>query len=108
MGDCYDRRGHPISINEWTVLFEDPTYQRVAYYEGGGYKVSTVWLGLDHGWGSDSPIIFETLVLRGVDEPEFMRRYSTEKDALDGHAEIISMLESAPLEDLHESSGDRE
>ena len=101
MSGYYDRQGQPVTQDEWWRAFEDPEYQRVALYEEGGYVVSTVWLGLDHSFGEDSPpLIFETLVLRGYDGEELMYRCSTEDEAYEQHARVVSMLESAPLEDL--------
>lgn len=57
-----------------------------------GYFVSTVFLGLDHGFGrSKKPIVFETAVfpnkknLRDVD----LRRYATWTEAEKGHKKIV-------------------
>jgi len=53
--------------------------------------VSTVWLGLDHGYGGGPPLIFETMVFGGAhDEDQW--RYPTEVEALAGHAEICSVV----------------
>lgn len=108
MGTSYfDREGNSITVEKWATLFEDMDYRRIDHYQEGGYEVSTIWLGLDHSWDPEAPpIIFETLVITGIDEEELMYRYSTELEARAGHAEIVSMLESVPLEDLHESAGD--
>lgn len=54
----YDREGYPLSLREWTTLFEYKPYQVVEQTDVGGYWVSTVWLGLNHGGGR----IFETMV----------------------------------------------
>ena len=108
MNDYYDRNSDTIGRDEWMKLFEDIEYRRVALYEEGNYTVSTVWLGLDHSFGEGKPLIFETLVIRGADyEGEVMYRATTEEEALDQHAMVVSMLESVPLEDLHEGSGYR-
>lgn len=73
----------------------DMKYKRVAYDElKNGYRVSTVWLGLDHnhGWPSegDKPLIFETMVFlhEGYAEQD-MQRYSTEKEAVAGHKAMV-------------------
>lgn len=43
------------------VTGEDPW--RVGFTEvAGGRTVSTVFLGLDHGWGEGPPLVFETMV----------------------------------------------
>lgn len=59
------------------------TYTETAY-------VSTVFLGLDHGWGKGPPIVFETMVFnRGKDDMDWKSddcwRYSSWDDALSGH-----------------------
>jgi hypothetical protein len=56
-----------------------------------GRWVSTVWLGLDHSFGSGPPLIFETMVFRSKDGPLHdleCDRYSTEVDALAGHSRL--------------------
>ena len=72
----------------WGRWFE--TADRVlACTEVGANVVSTVFLGLDHGWGG-SPILFETMVFtdgRGVDD--LTRRCSTWLEAEKQHAEIV-------------------
>jgi hypothetical protein len=89
----YDRGGQPISLDEWSKLMEDPEYRRIGLDEIGPYRVSTVWLGLNHSWssivgGPDIPIIFETMVF-GSDEQE---RYATEPQARCGHARMVALV----------------
>lgn len=55
----------------------------------GGY-VSTVWLGLDHGWGAGPPLIFETMVFGKVSMLDLdMERYSYESEAIMGHHRLV-------------------
>src|SRR5262245_35558880 len=92
----YDRRGEKISFEDWGRLREygGLEYLRVARDEIGEYTVSTVWLGIDHSFGGSVPLIFETMVFHDdetdVDE---MRRYATEEQALEGHAEIVHRVQ---------------
>lgn len=66
--------------------WEDPTYKIVAQTElPDGRWVSTVWLGMDHGFG-ERVLIFETLVWPEQDD---MRRYSTEAEAVEGHTQAV-------------------
>ena len=58
-----------------------------------------MWLGIDHGWGKGRPIIFETMVFlrSGRDDQQFdeyQRRYSTEAEALAGHAETLAAVQA--------------
>ncbi len=52
--------------------------------------ISTVFLGLDHSFGEGPPLLFETLVFGGKHDQE-MNRYSTKKEAMKGHEEIVKM-----------------
>jgi hypothetical protein len=105
----FDRQGEPISMRRWAELFEDRGYQVVARTEVGGYFVSTIWLGLDHGFGRWSqPMIFESMVFESelsygkpsewfpkgiVYHRDFEQwRYSTEQAALAGHEELCEQV----------------
>lgn len=93
MSDYYDRDGMPITNNLWAKLLENSDYKRVAFDKGdNGEKVSTVWLGLDHSFddGDGPPMIFETMVFDSEGEDEYTERYSTEDEALAGHAAILA------------------
>jgi hypothetical protein len=126
----FDRQGFPIpaadgvdSTLAWARMLQDPAQQIVARDElPDGSRLSTVWLGLDHGFGGP-PLIFETMrfsadaqemTLAGPDgtehtaayspsmefpdpfgEPGDMTeqlRYTTEEEALAAHHEILRRL----------------
>lgn len=95
----FDRRGNPLTLREWTMLCALKQRYRVLKQEYvGEYWVSTVWLGLDHGFGDGAPLIFETMVfdhsqpgresLNDLD----MQRYSTEQQALAGHQDVVAKV----------------
>ncbi len=76
--------------------------RRVGLYivlDGGGKheiaRVSTVFLGLDHGYNSDVPILFETRVQSTYDCPynEEMERYATYDEARAGHEKWVKCLQ---------------
>lgn len=118
----FSRSGRPISMRDWCRIkaWDDETndrdYTRVAADDVGPYLISTVWLGLDHGFGGP-PLIFETMVFRTDlpdrrppweekeyefdedEEPEFTRwtdldmaRYGSEGEALAGHAAMVEKV----------------
>lgn len=59
----------------------------------GDVTVSTVFLGLDHGWGEDAPVTFETMVFGGhLDEN--MWRYATWDQATAGHARVVTAVQN--------------
>jgi hypothetical protein len=90
----FNRQGRPMSFEQWC---ERPrTDHRVAETTlPSGYWVSTVHLGLDHQFGEGPPLIFETMVFPCDADGKPTSwceldsdRYSTEEEALAGHASI--------------------
>ena len=101
MSHYYDRQGQPIEMMDWAQRFEDRDYQSVAKHWIRGWMVSTVWLGIDHGFGySEAPVIFETMVFPPGDEAgesgtaseEYCERYATEESAQAGHDRALSWV----------------
>lgn len=89
----YDRQGNPITVERWSELFGDKSYQSLAKTELDGILVSTVWLGTDHSFGDGGPLIFETMVFRGDESHEEMQeRYRTEAEAFAGHDRIVDLV----------------
>ena len=60
----------------------------------GPAYISTVFLGLDHNFGSGPPLLFETMVFDGVDD-SYQRRCSTWKQAKAMHAEAVAYVKAA-------------
>jgi hypothetical protein len=65
----------------------------------GDYLVSTVFLGLDHGFYDTPPLLWETMIF--IADPEmkkpnehadFQDRYMSAHDARTGHAYAVKML----------------
>jgi hypothetical protein len=77
---------------EWAKWFErSGESRRVAKtaIPGVGY-ISTIFLGLDHGWGSRRPVLFETMSFFGEAQEDYSDRYHTWAEAEAGHAEIVA------------------
>ena len=90
----YDRQGNRIGFMEWGAKFEDKEYQHVARWEDGDLSVSTVWLGIDHGWRAGGPpIIFETMIFGGEHNQE-RTRYATEAEAIEGHNRTVADVQA--------------
>lgn len=101
--DWLDRKGNPITIQEFGRLREDPRYHRIGHDFVGGAgteadhvaAVSTVWLGLDHSWLEQGPpLIFETMIFGGL-LADTQWRYSTEEQALEGHRKAVVLADQA-------------
>lgn len=74
----------------------------------GPYRVSTVFLGLDHQHGEGPPLLFETMVFDEVNTVEalgrkfpqsiyddgFFMRYSTWEEAEEGHHKICELVKA--------------
>lgn len=52
------------------------------------FWISTVFLSLDHGFGSPVPIVFETMILKGHRWLGFQDRYATGKKAAAAHVKL--------------------
>ena len=67
-------------------------------YTAGGVEVSTVFLGLDHGFRVGPSILFETMVLGGPHDG-YQRRCSTLAEAQAMHTEAVRVALSPPTEE---------
>lgn len=95
--------GEPITMRQWATRFDDENrIVKQSAHQGrrGRVWISTVYLGLDHGFGRGRPLIFESMVFgfrpkgnQVVCPPTIsdlaMRRYGTEQEALEGHHRFV-------------------
>lgn len=59
-----------------------------------GIRVSTVFLGIDHGYYiSGPPVLYETMVL-GSDEIEWCERHITREQALESHCRALAVIDA--------------
>ncbi len=77
----------------WTRMLEDSKNRVVDRTElkEHGAEVSTVFTGLDHGLGTGSLLVFETMVFGG-DWDMHQERYYTWGEAQAGHDEIVNLI----------------
>ena len=88
-----DKTYRPAELMEWAEQFENMN-RHVGSDMVDGKRVSTVWLGLDHSFGGDKPMLFETMVF-SEHEPHtdiYMERYSTWDEAVEGHQKAIDWV----------------
>lgn len=79
----------------WAAWFETAD-RRVAWTEvAPGLEISTIFLGLDYGWLSPVPLLFETMVFRDGDGAEG-ERYATWHDAEQGHKTMVDLVQGTP------------
>jgi hypothetical protein len=79
--------------NKFCKWIESNDNRRIAYTKVGSKAVSTVFLGIDHGFDGGPPVLFETMVFGGKFN-EYMERYCTYEGALEGHEETVRLVKS--------------
>lgn len=89
----YDMDGKPMTLEQWAEWPRNKRHVGDTYLRlrGHVYRVSTVWLGLNHAFYPDSPpLIFETMVFVDGDMSglDMMDRYATKAQAKKGHRRI--------------------
>ena len=100
----YDRLLRPIPTSDLKRAMQARESKQVGGTQIGNIFVSTVFLGLDHSFGSGPPVLFETMIFGpardGRDYPEAyevdgleeMYRYCTEPEAIMGHCIVVARL----------------
>lgn len=88
----------PSSLKEWADFVEGrlPTnYKHIGDDEVNGKRISTVFLGLCHSFDpcNNVPIVFETMIFDS-DHGIYQDRYSTYKEAEDGHHRAIEWVKN--------------
>jgi len=91
-GNYILKDGKPVleeDILKWAKWYESAD-RVLACEERGHIRVSTVFLAVDHNfYGSDQPVLWETLVFGGELDGE-MDRYSSEEEAIAGHRAMVN------------------
>lgn len=78
-------------VMEWGRWFEQTEDRVVRQDYVGEWQVSTVFLGIDHGWRDGAPLWFETMVFGGPLDLEG-RRYTSYEAAQTGHREMLEQV----------------
>ena len=80
----------PVStVTEWAIWFEKAG--RVASDYVGDVHISTVFLGIDHSFGSGPPLLFETMIFGG-DHDGYQERFRTWDEAAAGHKIALALV----------------
>lgn len=102
----YTLDGHtPVAcpdIAKWGRWMESGD-RRVALTDLGAVRISTVFLGVDHGYGpSREPILFETMAFVDGEPADAhawgFARYATWEEAEAGHARAVALCKRAIAE----------
>ena len=77
----------------WAKWFETAN-RHVAQDTIGDVRISTVFLGLDHNFLGDRPLLFETMIFGGAHD-QYQERCSTWDEAEKMHAEALALVRGA-------------
>ena len=58
---------------------------------GDDWRISTVFIGVNHEVGKGKPVLYETMVF-GTKIDQLMMRYNSLDDAIKGHEEVEAMV----------------
>ena len=94
-----DKNGKPVpakSLEQWARQYEEGAGKRIVRQDYVGKTlVSTVFLAIDHSFGSGPPVLWETMVFpAGIDMEDCCKRYTSKADAVAGHARILAEVQS--------------
>jgi hypothetical protein len=79
------------NILKWAIWMEAADRHVVQDYLLDGVNVSTIFLGLDYGFGYNDHLFFETMIFGG-DHDGYQERYSTWEEAEEGHKKAIELV----------------
>lgn len=89
----------PVEAGAWSVWFEtaDRTVARTTV--APNVEVSTVFTGLNAGWNSTTPLLWESMIFGGPLDGR-QQRYSSRAEALTGHNALVSEAQTltVPIE----------
>jgi hypothetical protein len=100
VSDKYILDGHnPVGCDDvlaWGRWFESHRSERIVKQENiGDFRVSTVFLGLDHQYGDGPPLLFETMVFSRDGGGEEQERCSTWDQAVAMHDRLAQPYRDA-------------
>lgn len=93
-----DHNPVPATIEEMSVWQQRDRDWRVDETHIGPFRISTVFLGIDHAFGRGEPLWFETMIFGGNDDgstADYQDRYTTWAQAVAGHRKACGLLETA-------------
>jgi hypothetical protein len=94
-----DQDGNPVPVEDvlqWAQWFTyNDRHLDIDTIEGIG--ISTVFLGLDHGFDSNQPVLWETMIFGG-EHDGYQKRYFTKVGAQAGHTKAVEMVKQSLYE----------
>lgn len=97
-----DEHGQPVPMTlddpRWRTMFSNSPgdlehdARRVAISRVDRWQVSTVFLAIDHNWGSGPPVLWETMVFGPEPWTDWQDRYTSREAAEAGHQRVVEAL----------------
>ena len=88
-----DKETKEVSVTDDVCKMQSAEDRSVARTEVMGKTVSTVFLPINHSVEGNLPILWETMVFKDDHFYGLSLRYSSEKEAEEGHAQVVKFLE---------------
>ena len=85
-----------IGLSKWGSWMKNPEHRYASKTVVKDSEVSTVFLGLNHGYVPDVDLWFETMVFGGPMDQE-QERYTTLEQAKAGHERMIQRVKASYL-----------
>lgn len=82
-----------LNLMEWALWYEYGE-RGVKQDIVGDFWVSTVFLGLDYGWGNEAPILWETMVFKDGKDVELDRCAGNREQALAMHEAMVERMQA--------------
>jgi hypothetical protein len=106
MGIYYILEGHePVAIDDvhfWSWWFETADRKVDLTMLDNGVKISTVFIGINHGFSIDGPpVLFETMAFDADGEEILQERYCVWDDAQNGHNRIVEEIRGSIRKEMN-------
>lgn len=83
----------PVELTDLAEVFGLEPLKRTVLGEQGEMLVSTIFLGIDHGFGrGGDPVLFETMVFGAGCYGDLQHRYTSWEEALEDHNRIVAEI----------------
>ena len=86
-----DANEQPVGIQLSDVKTDRSVWPRLKT-DIGDYRVSTIFLTVDHNFEEGPPVLWETVVFSGKGHSVYEKRYTSGNDARRGHNEAIAWV----------------
>ena len=80
----------PVDLKTWIPSFVNKE-RHVARTNLGDAEISTVFLGIDHGYLTEKPILFETMIFGGIHDG-YQNRCCTLSEAYKMHDDAVDLV----------------